>query len=228
MLTDLAIFDLDNTLIAGDSDYAWGEFLVEKGVVDKVYYAEKNAEFYDDYKQGSLNIDQFLRFSLQPLANNSLEDLCQWRDEFVDTIIEPMMLPAAEQLITRHKDSGHKLLIITATNTFVTAPIATRLGIENLIGTNPELVDNKYTGAVSGIPSFQDGKVTRLENWLNEQEIEIKNSWFYSDSHNDIPLLSIVDKPVVVDPDDKLLTYAQSKSWDIISLRTETILNYAV
>ncbi len=218
---DLAIFDLDNTLIAGDSDYAWGDFLVAKGIVDKDYYAKQNAQFYDDYQHGKLNIADFLRFSLRPLADNNIEQLNEWRGEFLNTVIEPMMLPAAEELVEKHRHAGHELLIITATNTFITQPIAERLGIKYLIGTEPERINGRYTGEVYGIPSFQEGKIKRLDSWLKKQQFNINQSWFYSDSHNDLPLLRKVDTPVAVDPDNKLREYAQSQHWDIISLRTK-------
>ena len=218
-MTNLAIFDLDNTLIAGDSDYAWGEFLVNKNIVDADYYAEQNQQFYDDYKNGCLDIYAFLRFSLQALASKPLATLLELREEFMHTVVESMILPSAEALLNEHRQQGHTLLIITATNTFVTQPIAERLGITHLIGTEPEIIDEQYTGEVSGTPSFQEGKITRLNQWLEQQNLSIGKTWFYSDSHNDIPLLLKVDKPVAVDPDDKLRTYAQTKSWDIISLR---------
>ena len=219
MTTNLAIFDLDNTLIAGDSDHAWGNFLVSKGVVDKHLYAEQNQRFYEDYKRGDLDINAFLAFTLLPLKNNSLTNLYAWRDEFMQTVVEPMILPKAIDLITHHRQQAHMLLIITATNTFITSPIAKRLDIENLIGTEPEFIDKCYTGNVHGIPSFQSGKITRLDNWLKEKKLTIKHSWFYSDSLNDLPLLKKVDTPVAVDPDETLAKYAEKNSWDIMSLR---------
>lgn len=219
MTTNLAIFDLDNTLIAGDSDSAWGNFLVSKGVVDRDQYAEKNQRFYAEYQRGDLDIEAYLAFALKPLKDNSIKDLHAWRDEFMQTVIEPLLLPKAMDLIAQHRQQHHTLLIITATNTFITAPIAEKLGIENLIGTEPEIISQKYTGKVSGTPSFQAGKIARLDNWLKEKNITLQHTWFYSDSLNDLPLLEKVDTPVAVDPDDTLAAFAKQKQWDIISLR---------
>lgn len=215
----LAIFDLDNTLIADDSDYLWGQFLVDQGIVDKNYYESTNAKFYDDYKQGTLDIVEFLRFSLKPLADNNPEQLYQWRAQFVEEAIKPLLLESAQQLIDKHKARGDTLLVITATNRFVTEPIVRLYGIENLLATTPEFIDGRYTGGVNGIPCFQGGKVTLLEAWLKNSSETMQGSWFYSDSHNDLPLLKLVDNPVAVDPDEKLSEFATAANWPIISLR---------
>jgi HAD superfamily hydrolase (TIGR01490 family) len=215
----LAIFDLDNTLIADDSDYLWGQFLVDQGIVDKDYYERANAKFYDDYKQGTLNIVQFLYFSLRPLANNDPEQLYHWRAQFIQDIITPILLKPAQQLIAKHRDRGDTLLVITATNRFVTQPIVELYGIEHLLATTPEFVDGKYTGDFKGIPCFQEGKVKLLEEWLKNSTETMQNSWFYSDSHNDLPLLKLVDNPVAVDPDENLMQFAKAANWPIISLR---------
>ncbi|MDD5320313.1 MAG: HAD-IB family hydrolase [Methylococcales bacterium] len=215
----LAIFDLDNTLIADDSDYLWGQFLVDQGIVDKDYYERANAKFYDDYKQGTLDIAQFLLFSLQPLANNDTEQLYRWRAQFVQNIITPLLLQPAQQLIAKHRDRGDTLLVITATNRFVTKPIVELYGIEHLLATTPEFVDGKFTGGFEGIPCFQEGKVKLLEEWLKSSSETMQDSWFYSDSHNDLPLLKRVDHPVAVDPDEKLKQFAKAANWPIISLR---------
>jgi HAD superfamily hydrolase (TIGR01490 family) len=215
----LAIFDLDNTLIADDSDYLWGQFLVDQGIVDKSYYESANAKFYDDYKQGTLNIVEFLRFSLQPLADNNPEQLYRWRSQFIEEAIKPLMLKSAEQLIDKHKSRGDTLLVITATNRFVTEPIVNLYGIENLLATTPEFIDGRYTGGFDGIPCFREGKVKLLEAWLKNSTETMQDSWFYSDSHNDLPLLTLVDNPVAVDPDEKLTEFANSANWPIISLR---------
>ncbi|MCX7095247.1 MAG: HAD-IB family hydrolase [Methylobacter sp.] len=215
----LAIFDLDNTLIADDSDYLWGQFLVDQGIVDKNRYESANAKFYDDYKQGSLNIVEFLRFSLQPLADHNPEQLYQWRAQFLEESIKPLLLQPAQQLIDIHKDRGDTVLVITATNRFVTEPIVRLYGIENLLATTPEFVDGRYTGAFSGIPCFREGKVKLLEAWLENSDETLQGSWFYSDSHNDLPLLKLVDNPVAVDPDEKLTEFANAANWPIISLR---------
>ncbi|TAK61646.1 HAD family hydrolase [Methylobacter sp.] len=215
----LAIFDLDNTLIADDSDYLWGQFLVDQGIVDKNHYESANAKFYDDYKQGTLDIVEFLRFSLQPLADNDPEQLYQWRAQFIEEAIKPLMLKSAQQLIAKHKDRGDTLLVITATNRFVTEPIVRLYGIENLLATTPEFVDGRYTGGFNGIPCFREGKVKLLEAWLGNSTETMQDSWFYSDSHNDLPLLKLVDNPVAVDPDEKLTEFASASNWPIISLR---------
>jgi HAD superfamily hydrolase (TIGR01490 family) len=217
----LAIFDLDNTLIADDSDYLWGQFLVDQGIVDKNLYESANAKFYDDYKQGTLDIVEFLRFSLQPLADNNPEQLYQWRGQFIEEAIRPLMLKSAQQLIDKHKNRGDTLLVITATNRFVTEPIVQLYGIENLLATTPEFIDGRYTGGFNGIPCFREGKVKLLEAWLENSTETMQDSWFYSDSHNDLPLLKLVDNPVAVDPDEKLSEFASAANWPIISLRSE-------
>jgi len=216
---NLAIFDLDNTLLNGDSDYLWGRFLAAEGIVDGDFYERENQRFYDEYKAGTLNIYEFLRFSLQPLADNKLEKMLALRQKFMELSIAPIILPKARKLLQKHRDQGHELLIITATNHFVTQPIAEALGIDSLIATDPEFKDGRYTGEVSGIPSFRDGKVKRLNTWLEQNGYNLASSWFYSDSHNDLPLLEMVTHPVAVDADDTLLQHAAAKGWGCISLR---------
>lgn len=218
----LAIFDLDNTLIAGDSDYLWGQYLVDQGIVNRDEYETANARFYEDYKQGQLDIREFLNFALQPLAQHDPEQLFAWRSQFVRTKIEPILLPAARRLIEEHRSIGDTLMIITATNRFVTEPIAGLYGIEHLIATTPEFKDGRYTGQYEGIPCFQEGKVTRLDEWLNQHERSLEGSWFYSDSHNDLPLLGRVRHPVAVDPDDILRQHATQEGWPVLSLRDGT------
>ena len=215
----LAIFDLDNTLLAGDSDYLWGVFLAERGIVDAGHYERENERFYQEYKEGRLDIHEFLRFSLAPLARHAPSELAAWRDAFLVEKIDPIILPRARQLVDRHRLAGDTLLIITATNSFVTAPIAARLGIPHLIATEPVLRDGRYTGEVDGIPSFREGKVLRLEQWLDAHRTPLAGSSFYSDSHNDLPLLERVDHPVAVDPDAALATIARARGWPILSLR---------
>ncbi len=216
---NLAIFDLDNTLLNGDSDYLWGRFLAAEGIVDGDFYERENQRYYDEYKAGTLNIFEFLRFSLQPLANNNLESMLELRQKFMVSTIDPIILPKARKLLQKHRDQGHVLLIITATNTFVTQPIAEALGIDNLIATDPEFKDDRYTGEVSGTPSFREGKVARLNDWLEKTGYNLASSWFYSDSHNDLPLLELVTYPIAVDADDTLLQHAAAKGWSSISLR---------
>ncbi len=215
----LAIFDLDNTLLAGDSDHLWGNFLVENNLVDGEYYARENDRFYREYDEGTLDIFEFLRFSLKPLSSNKLTLLHELRERFLIEKIDPIILEAGRDLIKKHSNSGDTTMIITATNSFVTAPIAQRLGIENLIATEPEMIDGRYTGNVAGEPSYQQGKVKRLQGWLQEHNQTLDGSSFYSDSHNDIPLLEQVEKPVAVDPDEALAKHAATQGWPIISLR---------
>lgn len=215
----LAIFDLDNTLIGGDSDFLWGEYLCENEYIDSHGHRDAHQQFYDDYKAGTLDIDKFLRFQLKPLADNTLADLQHWRNDYMITKIEPILLPKAQLLIDDHRRRGHELLIITATNRFITEPIATALGIEHLIATEPELQNGRYTGAVSGIPSYREGKVQRMHEWLRSRGHKSCEQWFYSDSHNDIPLLEAVDHPIAVDPDEILRETAKERDWPIISLR---------
>ena len=215
----LAIFDLDNTLIAGDSDHLWGQFLIEQGVVKREHYERENDRFYQEYKDGSLDIYEFLRFSLKPLADHSLEQLRHWHTQFMNEKIAPIMLPAAAELLQKHRTEGATLIIITATNRFVTAPIADLLGVDDLLATEPELLNGKYTGEIINPPCFREGKVERLEQWLKEQGHNLAQSWFYSDSHNDLPLLEQVTHPIAVDPDDTLKQHAEMKGWPVISLR---------
>jgi HAD superfamily hydrolase (TIGR01490 family) len=215
----LAIFDLDNTLLAGDSDYLWGVFLAERGLVDGAEYERENERFYREYRAGSLDIYEFLRFSLRPLRENSTSDLLRWRAEFMHTKIDPIVLPAARALVERHRTVGDTLLIVTATNAFITAPIAERLGVAHLIATVPEQIDGRFTGEVAGTPAFQEGKVIRLNAWLQDRGEDLAGSSFYSDSHNDVPLLERVEHPVAVDPDEALRRHATERGWPVISLR---------
>lgn len=215
----LAIFDLDNTLIAGDSDFLWGEFLVQNGYVNAEHFSEQNALFYQQYQAGTLDIMAYQRFALEPLTHHDMTTLNQWHNEFMEQFIKPRTLAKAHALINEHKARGDRLLIITATNTFITRPIGAYYGINELLGTEGVVVNNRYTGEVLGTPTFQQGKVTRLQAWLTEHNETLNGSYFYSDSHNDLPLLYIVEHPVVVDGDSKLLSVAQEKQWKTISLR---------
>ena len=207
----LAIFDLDNTLLSIDSDHAWGEFLVEQGAVDPVAYREANERFLADYNAGTLDMAAFLEMALKPLAENTPEQLAAWHQQFMASKIEPHILPKAEELLARHRTKGDTLLIITATNRFITGPIAERLGVDDLIAVEPEMVDGRYTGRVDGVPSYREGKVIRLQAWLEAQDLTMDGAWFYSDSHNDLPLLEKVDHPVAVDPDDTLRKVAEER-----------------
>jgi len=215
----IAIFDLDNTLLGGDSDHLWGEFLAEQGIVDSKHYAQENQRFYDEYKAGTLDIFEFLNFSLQPLREHSREQLNTLHQRFMAEKIDQIMLPAATSLLQQHRDRGQLLMIITATNHFVTAPIAQRLGVDVLLATDPEIVNGRYTGRVAGTPCFQEGKVIRLNQWLATSHHTLEDSWFYSDSRNDLPLLEMVDNPVAVDPDPTLAKHAAMRGSSCITLR---------
>ena len=215
----IALFDLDNTLIAGDSDYLWGCFLVEQGIVDGTLYENKNQRFYDQYKVGELDIHEFLEFQLKPLTEHSMKTLNQWRSQYIEEKVIPILLPKAHALIERHRQQGDTLVIITATNRFITSPIAELYDIRHLLATEPEIVNARYSGGITGIPCFQDGKVTQLESWLTSNQRTLDDSWFYSDSHNDLPLLNKVSHPVAVDPDEILRQHASEHDWPVISLR---------
>ena len=216
----LAIFDLDNTLLRGDSDHAWGEFLVEQGAVDRDRFAAENNRYYAAYLAGTLDIYEFLeKHQLRPLAEHDRSQLERWRAEFMHAKIRQLITPAAQALVNKHRTRGDTLLIITATNQFITAPIAAEFGIPHLIATDPEEVNGQFTGRVRGVPSYRDGKVTRLSDWLHEHQESLENSWFYSDSHNDLPLLNRVTHPVAVNPDTTLAEYARNRGWPILNLR---------
>ena len=214
----LAIFDLDHTLLSGDSDYAWGQFLVERHLVDGDTYERENRRYFDQYKSGTLDIYAFLGFALRPLTEHAPAQLQTWHREFMQAKIRPMITPAARALVEQHRARGDTLLIITATNGFVTRPIAAEFGIDHLLATEPELVDGHYTGRVSGTPCFREGKVERLRAWLKEHKETLRGSAFYSDSHNDLPLLSLVDQPVAVNPDPVLAAHARAHAWPVLRL----------
>ena len=215
----LVLFDLDNTLLAGDSDFEWAQFLIEQRVLDREVYEARNQRFYDDYRAGTLDIHAFLDFQLKPLSRHSRAQLAAWHREFMERKIQPLIRDKARALVERHR--GDLRVVITATNSFVTAPIAREFGIAELIATEPEQRDGEFTGAVRGIPCFREGKVARLEAWLGKRGSSLAayaESWFYSDSLNDLPLLERVSHPVAVDPDDALRARAESSGWPIISL----------
>ena len=215
----LAIFDLDNTLLGGDSDHAWGEFACDLGIVDAPQFRARNNAFYEDYKAGRLDIDAYVRHALAPLVGREPEVVEAWRQQFLAERIRPMLLPAASALLDQHRQQGDHLLIITATNEYITRPIANLLGVQDLLACQAEQHNGVYTGEPTGILSYGAGKVVRLQEWLEGQPHTLAGSCFYSDSHNDLPLLELVDKPVAVDPDDTLRHSAIERGWPIISLR---------
>ena len=219
---DLILFDLDNTLLAGDSDYDWAQYLIEKGVRDRDQHEAKNLQFFEQYKSGTLDIHEFLDYQLKPLASHPQALLKRWREDYVATKIQPMMTAKARALVNAALRQTDYVLIITATNRFVTETIATAFGVKHLIGTEPEEIDGEFTGKVAGTASFREGKITRLEEWLAARDLgwdSFALTRFYSDSLNDLPLLNKVDEPIAVDPDDTLRGHAEAKGWPVISLR---------
>ena len=219
MLMALAIFDLDNTLLAGDSDHSWGQFLVAQGRVDQGHYQTMNDRFYADYEAGCLDIHAYLEFSLAPLAALSASDLEKLHLVFMQQVIAPMRLALADRLIEKHRAAGDRLLVITSTNRFIVEPICQSLGLNEILATVPEMVDGHYTGKITGIPTYQEGKVECLDLWLRANNESMEGSYFYSDSINDMPLLLKVASPVAVDPDPELRLEALNRDWEIISLR---------
>lgn len=219
---NLAIFDLDHTLLAGDSDNEWPKFLMQKGIVDAAFVEKKNHKFYRDYQNGCLNIDEFLAFQLAPLARFSRSELDALHAEYLETFIRPLMSDKARALVKQHQAAGDELLVISATNEFIITPIAREFGIENVIGVALETdAQGNYTGRYVGTPSFKEGKITRLYEWLKQRGQTLQDFekvYFYSDSHNDIPLLDLATHPTAVNPDAKLLAYAQQKGWPVIAL----------
>ncbi|HEX3058142.1 MAG TPA: HAD family phosphatase [Usitatibacter sp.] len=215
----LALFDLDNTLLDGDSDYAWAQFLIEEGVLHAGDYNAKNDYFYERYKDGTLDIHEFLDFQLAPLAKRPRAQLDAWHNEFMRRKIRPMILPKAPGLIAKHADA--LTAIVTATNRFITRPIADELGVRDLIATDIEEMDGVFTGKPRGTPTFREGKIQRVDEWLAAKGRKLADfeSWFYSDSLNDLPLLERVTHPIAVDPDATLRAHASKRKWPIISLR---------
>jgi len=218
----LALFDLDNTLLAGDSDFEWAQFLIDKKVLDREVYEAKNRGFYDQYRAGTLDIHAFLDFQLKPLSRHPRRELESWLAEFMQIRILPIIGKKARTLVQSRIEDGDLTAIITATNRFVTAPIAREFGVEHLIATEPEEQGREFTGKVAGTPCFRSGKVACLEHWLREQKMQLtsfEESWFFSDSLNDLPLLEQVTHPVAVDPDGTLQAHARKNNWQVISLR---------
>ncbi|OWF65264.1 phosphoserine phosphatase [Polynucleobacter hirudinilacicola] len=224
-MTQLALFDLDSTLLPCDSDYEWGQFLARIGVVDGVDYAKKNERFYQDYKEGKLDIHAFLRFSLKPLSEHSRAQLKEWHDAFMKEVINGHLRQSAIDLVKRHQDAGDICCVITATNSFVTRPIVESFGIEHLIATEPATFSDSplanFTGEVKGVPNFREGKIQNLHEWLAAQELsfdKMPRSYFYSDSINDLPLLEEVSNPVATNPDERLRIEANKRNWPILEL----------
>ena len=219
---NLVLFDLDNTLLAGDSDFEWAQFLIRKGVLDRELQEAKNIRFYEQYKAGTLDIFEFLDFQLAPLARHPRAQLDAWHREFLATAIRPLMTAPARALVAGHLASDALVAVVTATNSFVTGPIAREFGIPHLVATIPAQENGAFTGKPRGMPAFKAGKIERVDNWLESLGLHFgsfERSWFYSDSHNDLPLMSRVSDPVAVDPDDTLRAHALAQGWPVISLR---------
>ena len=222
---DLVLFDLDNTLLRGDSDFEWAQFLISRGVLDREIYEARNQSFFDQYKAGTLDIHEFLDFQLAPLARHDRETLDRWHTEFMQSRVVPMIGRPARDLVMRHRQEGALMAIVTATNSFVTGPIARAFDIPHLVATIPAQEGGRFTGKPRGLPAFKDGKIARVEAWLESLGLyfgSFTRSWFYSDSHNDLPLLERVTSPVAVDPDPNLEQTAINRGWPVISLQFET------
>ena len=215
----LAIFDLDNTLLNGDSDYAWGQFVADKGLVDSDNYRSANETFFRAYQSGELDIVAYQEFVLEAVSRFSLDEIDALHREFMATKIRPMRLQKADRLLRKHRKKGDLLVVITATNRFISGPIARAMEVEELIATEGKIRKKHFTGKIKGTPCYREGKVKRLDQWLRDNGQSLKGSHFYSDSHNDLPLLKLVSHPVAVDPDDTLRKYAKRLNWPVISLR---------
>ena len=224
MTARLALFDLDNTLLGGDSDHAWGEFLIRQGLVDETSHRATNDRFYQQYLDGELDIEAYVRFTVSPISGYSSKQRAELHATFMNKVIQPMILEKGRALIEQHQSRGDVCVIITATNSYITAPIAKSLGIETLLATDLEILDDHITGNISGVPCYQDGKVKKLSDWLeksttNAENLRMESATFYTDSINDLALMEVVAEPVAVDPDSSLEQVAITKQWQIISLR---------
>jgi len=216
----LAIFDLDHTLLDGDSDYLWGKYMVANKIADKAEYQRKNKAFLRDYQRGQLDNEQYLRFALNPLTLHSIDNLYHWRADYVKNWIKPIIAKGTHDLLQQHRDQGDTLIIVSATNLFITEPIAELLGVSHILSTEPEIINNRYTGRYLGIPTYKEGKVVALNAWLEDSEHRLANSYFYSDSINDLPLLEQVSTPIAVNPDNELEIIAATRGWEILDLRS--------
>jgi len=214
----VALFDLDNTLLSGDSDHEWGNFLIKKGLVDEKLYKDANDDFHLQYREGRLDIFEYTAFSFQPLSEHTVEELDLLHEEFMATVISPMIGRKALQLVQTHRNQGHVLAVITATNHFITGPIVKRFDIPNLIATNVKLENGRFSNKIDGTPCFREGKVERIKEWLAENNEDLEGSFFYSDSHNDLSLMELVTTAIAVDPDDALAAIAKNRQWETISL----------
>ncbi len=215
----LAIFDLDHTLLDGDSDYLWGEYMVANLIVDRAEYQRVNKAFLRDYQRGQLDNDSYLQFALKPLTQHSIENLYHWRADYVENWIKPIVATGTAELLEQHRGRGDSLIIVSATNLFITEPIAQLLCVPYILSTEPEIVDQRYTGRYLGIPTYKEGKVVALNTWLEGRDHSLDDSYFYSDSINDLPLLEQVSSPVAVNPDEELSIIAKQRGWQVLDLR---------
>lgn len=214
----LALYDLDHTLLDGDCEHAWCEFLVDVGALDGDEASAENERLHSEYRAGTLDIHESVRFQMRPLVKHLPDDLRRWRRKFMAERVEPMITPAAESLVEEHRDAGHDLAIITASNSFVTRPVAERFGVPTLLAVELEHHEHRFTGRVLGTPTFREGKVRRLTEWVKKTGRTLAGSYFYSDSHNDLPLLETVDNPVAVNPDPALSAHAGVRGWPVLRL----------
>ena len=217
-MNELLIFDLDNTLLAGDSDRNWGIFLAEQKVV-KSSYLDESEKFYNNYYDGSLDIDGFLSFCLKPLIENDMSYLLELRKQFIEDKIKPIITEPGREIINQAIEDDKTVIIATATNDFVTRPIADLFNVRTLISTEFEVINQKFTGKVLNTPCFREGKVSKVKKWVDDNNFDLSKASFYSDSFNDLPLLEKVKNPVIVDGDDKLLEIGKNRNWDCISFR---------
>ena len=219
--TGIALFDLDYTLLGGDATYEWIHFLVRKGAIDGTHIALLD-QYYEDYGKGTLDIVAFLHFDFGALSSHPRARMEAWRKDYLAQQIEPIILPKARELIASHEARGHVTAIVTAANSFLTAPIAQMIGVQHLLASDPEITEGEYTGRIAGIPCFHEGKIQKLEAWLEgrgEALSDFPESYFYGDSQSDVPLMEKVTNPVVVGPDEVLGRIAQARNWPVISLR---------
>tara|TARA_B100001059_G_scaffold216887_1_gene235659 strand:+ start:330 stop:983 length:654 start_codon:yes stop_codon:yes gene_type:complete len=217
-MNELLIFDLDNTLLAGDSDRNWGIFLAEQKIVESSYLDESE-KFYNNYYEGSLDIDGFLSFCLRPLVQNNMQDLLKLRQQFIEEKIKPIISSPGKEIINKAKTNGKTVIIATATNDFVTRPIADLFNVSTLIATEFEIENERFTGRVLNTPCFREGKLNKVQKWVDDNNFDLSKASFYSDSFNDLPLLEKVKNPVIVDGDDKLLEIGKNRNWDCVSFR---------
>jgi HAD superfamily hydrolase (TIGR01490 family) len=218
----IALFDLDRTLLTIDADEAWVEFLIEQGALERARFESAMHDVSERYRRGEIGIYEFCEFYLSTLAPHEPARLVAWRAKYLVQRIFPAISAAARALVAKHRDAGHLVVLTTAASRFLTAPIAAELGVDNLISTEPEMKGGRYTGKVEGTPNMREGKIVRLDAWLAGRGTTLasfRESWFYSDSRNDVPLLSRVTNPVAANPDRFLAELAREKGWPIVEIR---------